>query len=417
MNDPTRSKGGARSKGPARSKEPARSKGPARHRVAILGAGIGREHLRGYLALPERFEVAALCDLDAARARTVLDEAAPGAGIRVATDADALIAEDAIDLVDVCLPPHLHAPLTIRALRAGRHVVCEKPMATSPGEARAMVEAADHAGRRLFPVFQYRYGPGMARLRALMEAGLAGRAYAASLETHWDRAADYYAVPWRGTWAGENGGAVLGHAIHNHDLMTSVLGPVAALGASVATRVNAIEVEDCAAIAFTMASGAVATSSITLGAATNETRLRFVFEHLTAESGRAPYAPAEDEWRFTARGATPGERAGRQARIDAVLAGVGPVRSGFAGFFEAVADALDGPADGGTDGAGDGAHAVSAEDGLASIDLVAAVYAAARSGREVRLPLGDDHPLRGGWRPDPAVDDPAADEPAVDASL
>ena len=359
-----------------------------RRRVAILGAGIGREHLRGYLALPERFEVAALCDLYEARARAVLeDEGATGTA--AAANAGELIADPSIDVVDVCLPPHLHAPVAVQALGAGKHVVCEKPLATSPREADEMVRAAERAGRRLFPVFQYRYGPATARLRALIDAGLTGRALAASLETHWDRGADYYAVPWRGTWAGENGGAVLGHAIHNHDLLTTVLGPVEAVSATLATRVNEIEVEDCAAIAFRMASGAVATSSITLGAATDETRLRFVFEHLTAESGTAPYAPADAEWTFAARGATQAEREGRQGDVAAVLDGVKAVRGGFAGYFEAIADALDGRDD----------RAVTAEDGRRSIELVAAIYAAARSGREVRLPLDRGHPLHGGWRP------------------
>ena len=360
-----------------------------RHRVAILGAGIGREHLRGYRAVPERFEVVALCDLDEGRARAVVEELG-ATGTQPATDADALIADPSIDLIDVCLPPHLHAPVAIRALEAGRHVVCEKPLATSPREAETMVRAAEQAARRLFPVFQYRYGPATAQLRALMDAGLTGRAFAASMETHWDRGASYYAIPWRGTWAGENGGAVLGHAIHNHDLLTTVLGPIEALSATLATRVNEIEVEDCAAIAFRMASGAVATSSITLGAATNETRLRFAFEHLTAESGRAPYAPADAEWTFTARGATDAERDGRQQHIAAVLDRVRPARSGFAGFLEAIADALDGR----------GGAEVTAADGQQSIELVAAIYTAARSGREVRLPLDRGTSLYEGWRPD-----------------
>ena len=353
------------------------------HRVAILGAGIGREHLRGYLALPERFEVAALCDLDAARARAVLDEEAADMGIAVASDADALIADGSIDLIDVCLPPHLHAPVATAALRAGRHVVCEKPLATSPAEADAMVEAARKAERSLFPVFQVRYGRAIRRLRALQEAGLAGRALAASLETHWDRDADYYAVPWRGTWKGENGGAILGHAIHNHDLLTTVLGPVAGVSATLATRANPIEVEDCAAIAFEMKSGAVATSSVTLGAAGNATRLRFVFEHLTAESGTIAYTPTQADWTFTARDPA------MQARVDEVVAGVEPGHENFAGFLEAVADALDGRP----------GREVTAEEGRASIELVAAIYQSAREGRQVRLPLTRESALYRSWRP------------------
>ena len=104
----------------------------SRLRVAVVGAGIGREHLAAYLALAERFEVRALCELDRARAEAVLAELAPGAGIAVESELEAVLADPAVDLVDVCLPPHLHGPVSIRALGAGKHVVCEKPLASSP---------------------------------------------------------------------------------------------------------------------------------------------------------------------------------------------------------------------------------------------------------------------------------------------
>ncbi len=348
-------------------------------RVAIIGAGIGREHLAGYRALPDRYEVAALVDLDLRRAA----EAVGNLPVPIAAEADQLLADPSIDLIDICLPPHLHLPFSLRALNAGKDVICEKPLVASLADADRLLAAIDASGRRLTPVFQYRYGPAMAQLTALAEAGLTGRAYAASLETHWNRGPAYYAVPWRGTWEGENGGAVLGHAIHNHDLMTMILGPVRRLSAFTATRVNGIETEDCAAISFEMVSGALVTSSITLGAATDESRIRLCFQGLTAESDTTPYAPATGAWRFTAR--APRE----QAAIDAVLADVRPGPAGFAGFLEANADALEGSP----------GREVTAADGRRSIELVSAIYQSAREGRAVTLPLGPEAPLYAGWRP------------------
>lgn len=348
-------------------------------RVAIIGAGIGRAHLEGYRALPDRFSVKTMCDLDVERAADVV----AGTSVQVETDLSKVMSDPEIDLVDVCLPPHLHYPVVMQALEAGKHVVCEKPLVTSLKEADELVAAARKADRRLTPVFQYRFGPGMAKLKALIDAGLAGKPYAASLETHWDRDEAYYAVSWRGTWEGENGGAVLGHAIHNHDLLTTVMGAPARVNAAVATRVNDIEVEDCAAISFQMANGSVATSSITLGASTNTSRIRFCFEGLTAESGSEPYAPAEGEWTFVARAPV------KQAEIDDVLSGVQDGLSGFAGFFEALADALE----------NDGTLAVSAEDGRQSIELVSAIYQAARENRSISLPLTADNELYSGWKP------------------
>ena len=96
----------------------------------------------------------------------------------------------------------------MRALAAGKHVVCEKPLVSSLRDADALIAAATSAGRILTPVFQYRYGPQVAKLRALVDAGFAGKPLVASIETHWRRDADYYDNPWRGTWKGEQGGAV-----------------------------------------------------------------------------------------------------------------------------------------------------------------------------------------------------------------
>jgi predicted dehydrogenase len=348
--------------------------------VAIIGAGIGREHLAGYRALPGRYDVRWLIDLDTARAA----EVAGAGGSRVSASIADALADPKVQLVDVCLPPHLHVPVAVQALQAGHHVVLEKPIAPSLAECDVLAAAERSSGRRLFPVFQYRYGRGTAALDALIAAGLAGRPQVAALETHWNRGADYYAIPWRGTWAGERGGAVLGHAIHNHDLLCRYFGAPAGVSAQVATRVNPIETEDCAAIALRFEGGALATSSVTLGAARDTTRLRFVFEHLTAESGSAPYAPADGDWSFTPRDPA------RQGEVDAVLAALGPVPSGFVGYFEAVADAI-----GGMPG-----REVTLEDGRRSIELVTVIYLASRTAKEVAMPLSIGSDFYLSWLPE-----------------
>ena len=295
----------------------------------------------------------------------------------------ATIGDADVDIVDVCLPPHLHFDACAAALDAGKEVICEKPLVTSLHECDRLIEKAARASGNVFPVFQYRYGVGATRLRALIDEQATGKPYTCTLETHWNRGRNYYAVAWRGTWAGERGGAVLGHAIHIHDWLGFVLGPVHSVYAELATRVNVIEVEDCAALAIRMCNGALVTSSITLGAADNTTRLRFCFENLTAESGRAPYAPAEDEWTFTAR------EPAQQSDIDAILARVRTPKAGYAGLFEAIADCLD----------GNPGREVTLEDARRSLEFVSAVYHSARTAMPVALPLEADHALYDGWVP------------------
>lgn len=348
-------------------------------RVAILGAGIGREHLRALRALPDQFCVAMVVDQNVER----IDEIREADSFRSASTIDAALNDPEIDLIDICLPPHLHVPTTLAALKAGKHVVCEKPLATNLADVDRIKAASRRHKRQVFPVFQYRWGPPLAQLRALIGAGLAGASQVGAIETHWSRGADYYAVPWRGTWTGEQGGAVLGHAIHNHDLMMHFMGPVAGVSAMTSTRVNPIETEDCAALSFQMTNGALCTSSITLGAAFDQTRIRLVFEHLTATSGTAPYAPGSERWEFVARDPA------NQSLVNKVIVGTKAEPVGFAGFFAALADATAGRAN----------QAITLDDGAASVELVTAIYHAARTGQRVSLPLGPDHPLYDGWQP------------------
>lgn len=352
-------------------------------KVAIIGAGIGEKHLAGYRELPDRYSVVAICDIDRERARSIVND---DLKIIIETDFQAILNNAEIELVDICLPPHLHLETSLAALEHGKHVVCEKPLVNSLRDADLLAEKAALCNRILSPVFQYRFGRATAQLKSLMDAGLAGRPLVANIETHWDRGDDYYAIPWRGTWKGEQGGAVLGHAIHNHDLLCAIFGPVEKLTAFATTRVNDIEVEDCASISFQMANGALASSSITLGAADNTSRLKFCFDNLTVESGSLPYAPAEDDWTFTARGDV------SQKQVDDCInqfTASGSVKSGFAGFFEALADRLDGV----------GNRDVTVEDGRRSLELVSAIYHAVRTSQSVSLPLTADSPVYNGWAP------------------
>jgi len=348
--------------------------------VAIIGAGIGKKHLDGFAQLPDIYSVRYICDLNERRGQTL---AAEHPGIAFTTDIAEVLADPDIDIVDICLPPHLHFRTCMDALDLGKKVICEKPLVTSLHEADQLAAKVAETGGFVGPVFQYRFGLGAAQLRALIDAGLAGRAFAGTLETHWDRSASYYEIPWRGTWAGEQGGAILGHAIHIHDLLQKLLGPVDRVVADLATRVNDVEPEDCAGLRIRMQSGALITSSVTLGCAENMSRMRLMFEGFTVESDHAPYALAQKGWRFIARAPT------QQAEIDRVLAAVAPVLSGFAGMFEAIACTLK----------GENAPIVTLADGRKSLEFVTAVYDSARPGAPVSLPRGPENGLYDGWLP------------------
>jgi predicted dehydrogenase len=346
--------------------------------VAIVGFGIGRMHLEGFRALPDLWDVRAVVDLDPARR----EQAAREFGVpETPDDIAAVLGRSDIDVIDICTPPATHLPLAEAALAAGHHVICEKPLVGSLADCDRLGEAAKAARGVLMPVFQYRWGNGIRRLKQLVERGVTGRLYLATIETAWRRGADYYSVPWRGRFATELGGCLTTHAIHAHDMLRWVAGDIANVFARTATRVNPIEVEDCAALSLAMAGGGLATSAATLGSTPEISRLRFCFEHVTAESSLSPYAPGNEPWSFTPATDAAG------ARIAEALADFAPMPERFAGQFAAFHASL----------ATGAAPPVTWADARASLELLTAAYHSASRGEAVALPIGAGHPAYAGW--------------------
>lgn len=140
--------------------------------VAIVGTGgMGVCHAQEFSRIPG-VRIAAVCDVDAGRAGAFADRHAPGAA--VFTDAAQLLREAAIDAVSIVTPDHLHAPLSLLALAAGRHVLCEKPLATNYADAKRMVAAAKKAGVVNMVNFSYRNAPALQKAVQLVRSGRLG---------------------------------------------------------------------------------------------------------------------------------------------------------------------------------------------------------------------------------------------------
>lgn len=350
-----------------------------RLRVGIAGLGVGRGHAETFRRLADRFDLRAVCDVDLDKATAL---AAALDVPRVCRDFGELCAMPDLDIVDICTPSFLHFEQTLQALAAGKHVILEKPVAGSLREVDELIAAEKRAGKRVLPIFQYRFGAGLQKLRFLIEQGIAGQPYVATSETHWRRKDAYYAA-WHGRWERELGGPIVTLAVHAHDVLYSVLGPARRVYAMMATRVNPIETEDCVAATMEMASGALVTSSVTTGSARQISRLRFCFSNLTAESNTEPYSQTSDPWTFT--GDTP--EVDRQ--IADALAGFTPKPERFLGQFLDYYDVLTGAA----------APTITLADARASIELITALYHSAQIGRPVHLPIARNHPKYNGWRP------------------
>ncbi|MDH7487318.1 MAG: Gfo/Idh/MocA family oxidoreductase [Anaerolineae bacterium] len=352
-----------------------------RIRVAVVGGGIGRTHLAAYRALPHLFDVVAVCGRDRTRTSARAEEFAVP---RVVCSMDELCAMDGLDVIDICTPSHLHEAQTLQVLAAGKHAICEKPLAGSLAAMDRLAEAEVRSGRRVMPIFNYRFGAGVQKLRHLIAQGITGRPYLGTIEVAWRRRADYYAVDWRGHWQTELGGTLTTHAIHFLDQLLYLLGPVRNVFARTATLVNPIETEDCASASLEMASGALASVSVTLGSSVEISRQRYCFANLVAESNLAPYNKnTQEPWQFVA------DTPEAEARLAAALASFVPGPEGFVGQFAGFAEALRN----GTE------LPVTLADARRAIELLTALYASARTRAAVDLPIGPEHPFYEGWLP------------------
>ncbi|WP_225048295.1 Gfo/Idh/MocA family protein [Lacticaseibacillus kribbianus] len=166
-----------------------------------------------------------------------------------------------VDVVTVATPHFLHAPISIAALRAGKAVLCEKPLAMTPAEGRTVLaEAAQHPGR-FAVIFQNRFAPSLVAARQMLQSGELGALQGAKASLTWHRDAAYYqAAAWKGKWATEGGGVLINQAIHTLDALCWLEGAPVRVRGSVMTSLLAgsIEVEDTAMATAILPSGAPA---------------------------------------------------------------------------------------------------------------------------------------------------------------
>jgi len=198
--------------------------------VAVVGLGfMGVTHLRAHLDNPQA-RVVAVCDATRLPVDGVLqgvagnikkpDDIHLGDGVKVYRKLDKLLADSTVELVDLCTPTALHADQSIACLDAGRHVVCEKPLARTSADARRIVEVAERSTGFLMPAMCMRFWPGWASLNQTIEQATYGRVLAARFRRLsgmpvWSRP---------GTYTADAGGALFHLHIHDTDFVQHLFG-------------------------------------------------------------------------------------------------------------------------------------------------------------------------------------------------
>ncbi|MDR1709095.1 MAG: Gfo/Idh/MocA family oxidoreductase [Candidatus Accumulibacter sp.] len=337
-------------------------------RFGIIGAGmIANFHAEAIAATPGA-ELMAVCDSDAARA----GEFARKRGIACFGDLDDFLARAPIDAVTVATPTGLHAAVAIPAARAGKHVLCEKPLDVTAEKAQAIVDACKAAGVLLVPVFQNRFGNGAITVKKAIEAGRFGRLLQIAGRIKWYRSQEYYdSGAWRGTWALDGGGCLMNQSIHTIDLMLHFGGRPEQVFGYTATCTHKIEVEDNACAALRFKSGA-------LGVIESSTACAPGFPARVEVSGERGSAALEGDaivqWSFA--DSDPGDAA--------VLAGMGQAKLGSGaadpkaisveGHRLQIADMVQAILTGGR-------PAIDGAEAKIPVELICGIYASMKTGR------------------------------------
>jgi predicted dehydrogenase len=291
------------------------------------------------------------------------------------TDVAALLARSDIQVVCITTPSGAHLAPALAAIRAGKHVIIEKPLEVTTARVDEIIQAAAVAGVRLAPIFQARFGVGAQTVKAALDAGRFGRLVLASAYVKWHRPATYY-TGWKGTLALDGGGAVINQAIHGLDLLQWFAGLPSEVFAWTTRRVHtAIEAEDTACAALRFPSGALGTVEAT-------TALWPGWSRRIELGGEHGSVCLEDDhiarWDFSQE--APGDAAIRNAKLDNTL-GSGasaPNAISFAGHLRQIQDLIDAVRE-------NRPLAIDGHEGRKAVALVNAIYASAQAGAPVKL--------------------------------
>lgn len=354
--------------------------------IGIIGAGdISHSHLLAYRGRKNRelARVVAIADVDEERAK---ERAVTYEIDRRYSDLRGMLADPAVQAVSICTPPFLHVEQIVAALRAGKHVICEKPV--SPTLAGLdEIAGAERAGGGVFSgVFQHRVGQGAQQVKALLDAGRFGRLRFGLSETLWQRPQEYYDVWWRGTWEKECGGVTMGHGIHSIDMLAWLMGEPESIIADAATVKLGIEVEDTSTATVRFRNGSVGQIIVTVNAQDNRSRLELFGDALQAVSSESAYDPTREPFRLSSIDPAGAIRAHDEAMErfpdETKHLHVEMIHD----FLRAIVD--------------DRSPLVGVDECRRSMELITGMYKSAMTGQRVTFPIAPDDPFYSRIPPD-----------------
>ena len=232
-------------------------------RFAIVGGGvIGPIHAMA-IAGASGAELVAVCDVVPEAAQKFAEKF----GVTAYTDVDEMLAQEKLDVVNICTPSGLHGEYACKVMLTGRHTIVEKPMEITRSAMDEMLRVQRGMGVKMAVISQHRFDAASQRVHALIREQAFGRLVLGNAIIPWWRSQAYYdSGAWRGTWQLDGGGVLMNQSIHSIDLLQWFMGPVRSVHAYTDTLAHRMETEDVAVAVLRFANGALGTIAATTAA-------------------------------------------------------------------------------------------------------------------------------------------------------
>ena len=232
--------------------------------AAVIGLGVGRGHISAYREAGAA--VTAICDVN----EEILEQVGEEQGVRRRyTDYRDLAGQDDIDVVSICTPDHLHADPAVEMMASGKHVLVEKPLATSFEDIERIVQTSRHTGRKVSHGCQIRFDPTFQELKRQVEAGSFGRLFYAEAD-YISNHLNLFQEGWRGR-LGPRYNAAAGGSVHPVDVIQWIVDSpateVAAYGNAISAGSHGLDLTDCIVGIIRFENGCVAKTFTTMGSA------------------------------------------------------------------------------------------------------------------------------------------------------
>lgn len=358
-------------------------------KVALVGCGVvATKHLKAVRSLKQSFQLCAVVDARPEAAAALLHRFGLAGGqtpeVRIYETVSTMLEECSPDLVAVTTPSGSHYTIALAALRAGSHVLVEKPLTLDLKEARHLLEVAEQQNLRVAVGHIYRFFPLVALLREDLQAGRFGRLFYGDVKVRWGHDQAYYdQAAWRGTWHAD-GGALMNQSIHALDLMTWLLGqPVERVSGWIDRQAHVMEAEDFGLAMLQLANGVYCQLEGTTNTDPQRQEASFFIcgsrgEIRAGLRGGKPY--------FKVRGHSGQRLTGHYLWrfIKGLMKTAGPVgflqlKNPHTGLYRDLAEAIIQQRPPLADG----------RSGLQAVEQVLAIYQSALTDRPIQLPLGD----------------------------